>query len=347
MDSVRMISNKGPYLLLNTLGKIGKTNSSFGYTYSTNTYSWTKKMVVKGNRLYLFKPGSVHLPFINVSNINSAIDSIRISGSEPLVDVEADTNSTNPIVYGLCKSGMVYAVNTASTGFQTYNVPSPIKAKKLALSKRVNTIPIKVGVLDSLGRIFVSEINGSQLVEITTNLNKPIIDFDISGDSIFALGNNNVLYIAHWGSTITWQKDSIHCNRTLKGLSAFNAYYVVPGRYSESNWGYPLVLLYGSGNSVIATGNTTLWPIPNEIKSKLVNNLSIYPNPVTNRTFRTNVEGINNVQLFDIQGRNLATLPATEGDNQTFEIPSSIKPGYYVLKGMLKGQLYVGKVVVQ
>jgi len=221
----------------------------------------------------------------------------------------------------------------------------------LVLSTPGRNATAKIGIIDSLGRVFLLNLPNGQLFEITATLNKPIIDFEIAGDSIFALGKNNVLYIAHLGTPIVWQKDSIHCNRKLKGISLFQSYFSEnpPGRYNPSSDPYfnSALLLYGSGNSVISTSKTYLWTSPGSVKEKVVNHLSIYPNPVTQRSFRTTVEGISNLQLFDIQGRNLATLPATENDNQTFEIPSRIKSGYYVVKGMLKGQLYIGKVVVQ
>ena len=186
----------------------------------------------------------------------------------------------------------------------------------MCIRDRVRNVTRKVGILDTANHIYAGAINGGRLRQITGNLNKPILDFVIAGDSVFVLSTKNRYYVTALTDTLNyvWQSDSIHSSRTFSKLTMDlqRDSAQVFGRnglaYNEFIFEGASVLFMGSGNSVISTGDRWFFDVTLSAPRKHIAQFNIYPNPTVNKVFRISETGIKQLVLSDLQGRRLATL---------------------------------------
>lgn len=359
-----LMSNKGPKWKKKFNGKIYCRNNIFDYNLNqfqsdstANTFPTAKKLIHLGNKLLVFEPNRTSIPFLPAYNIAASLDSLPFVVNDPLVDLDADTNRTNDTIFGLCASGNVYIQKTiGNTRVATLLPNRRIVPKQLALGVKVRGITRKVGVLDTSNHIYAGAINGNRLRQITGNLNMPVLDFVIVGDSVFVLSTKNRYYVTALSDTLNyvWQSDSIHSTRSFSKLSIDqqrdSAQVFGRSQFQRDNnpWiKVPSILFMGSGNSVISTSEGWFFNITNTKTRKHIAHLNIYPNPTVNKTFRISETGIKQLVLSDLQGRRLATLTPDASDELTFTVLGFIANGYYLLNGVLNGKTYTGKLMIK
>lgn len=364
LTNVACMSNKGPRW---TKGFNGRIYFNWWRNYpnntdsSLNTFPGATKLLHLGNKLLVFTPNRVRIPFLQSSNVRTPLDSLPFISSEPLIDMDADTIQNNDTIYCLGASGSIYIQKTTgSIRIATLTPNRTLVAKQLAISAKVNGKVRYVGFLDTANQIYICAVTGTRLKQITSNLNEPVLDFVLTGDSIFVLSTRNRYFVAAFSDTVntTWLADSIHSSRTFSKLTIDHVWNTSTelGRrnwpYNEFRWASnygSAILFMGSGNSLISTGTRTYYSTSwlSVDKAKPVAHLNIYPNPTVNKVFRISETGIKHLVLSDLQGRKLATLLPETTDEFTFTVPAFIANGYYLLNGTVSGRAYTGKLMVK
>ena len=277
---------------------------NFPGTSTLAAYPTVTKLLYKNGRVYFIKPGTNYFYSLPVNNLRATVDSVPLATQGNIIDMDAYNNPNTFEIYFLGSDGKVLEFNIGTRLTRIINFPYPVEPLKLKLSKLLVGTPSYIGATDNRGRIFAAEAFSNTLSELNGSLVTSFRDFNIAGDSLFALNTDNVFYVTNIRNpaSVVWQKDSIDISRTLTQVHI--GYYSPtdtavgrrPGRIAASritNYenNLPTVLLTGTGPCMISTNPRDWHNLRLSSKNKnVITPLVLYPNPTKSRSFKISVE---------------------------------------------------------
>ncbi len=331
-----------------------------GRSESRIAYPTVTHLLLKNGVVYFIKPGTNYFYSLSQNNLAAIPDSVPLATQGSLIDLDANSNPNSFEIYFLGSDGKVFEYNIGTRFTRIINFPYPVEPIKLKLSKLLIGTPSFIGAVDNRGRIFAGETFSNTLSELNGTLITSFRDFDIVGDSLFAINTDNVFFATNISnpSSIIWDKDSIDISRTLTQvhIGYFNptdtAIGARPGRLAMSrirneNNQLPTLLLSGTGPSLISTNPRTWnYPFLSTKQKRTLPPLVLYPNPTKSRSFKISVENPEWVMVTDLTGKVVAQFNNPEKDI-AFLLSANLSGGIYIVQAKTNKGISTGKLIVQ
>jgi hypothetical protein len=146
-----------------------------------------------------------------------------------------------------------------------------------------------------------------------------IVTYDLTIDTVDTRTSANGIVLSALATNATYQW--INCSDSSLITGATSATYVV-----TSNGDYAVK---------VTQGNCSEWSdcisISNIGLDEYTSSWAIYPNPAVDQFFIAHASSINDVALYDFNGRLLAILPVLEG---WVQLPEQISTGVYIVRNV-------------
>ncbi len=269
------------------------------------------------------------------------------------LDIKMDT-----VFAGTYGSGVYLSLNNGSS-WDSVNTGLPSNSYAYALAIKGDTIFAGIYGIGA----FISSNNGSSWVADDAGLTSNISCFNISGNNIFAGGDQGVFLSSIHVPLWTDESNGIPSNPNVTSL-AINGNYIFAGTdgggvFMSSNYGsnwaawnagftdtYIMSLAISGTNIYAGTGMNGVWKRSlsglgiEEINN--ASNIKVYPNPTSNNLIiEFPLEAI--IEITNIQGQLVKTIAAT-GNKTNIDV-SALPSGVYVVQVKSEKVYKVGKFV--